>query len=545
MRQELQGLHIRRDFWLSAFVTPQPALAKFLIINPLLYIIFVVIAAILIFTKNLRGFQNLGGLALKHEKKKIMKNQTCWFRWRTWLVKALVVATLGLSAVNVPAATDCTAVTEIPQIECEALIALYDSTDGPNWDYYSNAHYYHWNVTNTPCNWWGTTCSAGHITRIYRDNKNLSGSIPPEIGNLTQLTVLDLSGNHLSGSIPLEIGNLTQLTELDLSGNHLSGSIPLEIGNLTQLTELDLYGNHLSGLMSPEQLANYSTISVENNHCVRFSDTDFADISQTCESLGEQQPTKYGNKFLVWGAENEVFVSGAKTTFQYSDNQLQEIIGKRELASVWVSPEGNIFAVHDFYGDNYGSDYIMHYDGINWTEKKKSTKHKLYSIWGNTSSDVFAVGEYGASFHYDGNRWAKMERLTFNHLFDVWSNASDNVFAVGNEGTILHYNGSQWTAMNSGTDERLIAIWGSSSNDVFAVGEKGRIIHYNGNQWTAIPSGTTNTLHDIWGNAENNVFAVGEHGTILHYDGCRWMAMKSGTTHSLRRIWETPETIFL
>ena len=47
---------------------------------------------------------------------------------------------------GVQAATDCVAVTEIPQVECEALVALYNSTDGPNWE---DSPGNNWNVTNT------------------------------------------------------------------------------------------------------------------------------------------------------------------------------------------------------------------------------------------------------------------------------------------------------------------------------------------------------------------------------------------------------------
>ncbi|EDN70504.1 conserved hypothetical protein [Beggiatoa sp. PS] len=155
--------------------------------------------------------------------------------------------------------TDCTAVTEIPQMECEALVALYTSTDGPNWEDSANNN---WNMTNTPCNWKGVTCEAGHVTSVDRKydsgcnyeehNYNLNGSIPSKIGNLNQLVHLDLACNHLTGSIPPEIGNLTQLTELILAFNQLSGSIPPEIGNLIQLTELNLGNNPLNGLIPPE-----------------------------------------------------------------------------------------------------------------------------------------------------------------------------------------------------------------------------------------------------------------------------------------------------
>jgi internalin A len=98
------------------------------------------------------------------------------------------------------------------------------------------------------------------------DNLFLSGnqltSLPPEIGNLTSIEVLDLRGNQLA-SLPPEIGNLVGmfgagLKTLYLSNNQLT-SLPPEIGNLTYLQWLDLGNNQLSGLI-PAFLSNLGNL---------------------------------------------------------------------------------------------------------------------------------------------------------------------------------------------------------------------------------------------------------------------------------------------
>ena len=87
----------------------------------------------------------------------------------------------------------------------------------------------------------------------------LSGEIPSEIGNLTNLTNLNLSFNELTGEIPTEIGNLTNLESLNLDYNYLTGEIPSSIGNLTNLTYLLLSDNQLTGEI-PSEIGNLTNL---------------------------------------------------------------------------------------------------------------------------------------------------------------------------------------------------------------------------------------------------------------------------------------------
>ena len=132
---------------------------------------------------------------------------------------------------------------QVAEQDSLALVALYTSTDGINWTDNTN-----W-LTSAPLSeWYGVTVVGDRVTELELSNNNLSGMIPHEIGNLTNLTHLYLSDNQLTGSIPPEIGNLTNLLDLILWGNQLTGSIPPEIGNLTNLTQLVLADNQLTGI---------------------------------------------------------------------------------------------------------------------------------------------------------------------------------------------------------------------------------------------------------------------------------------------------------
>lgn len=80
----------------------------------------------------------------------------------------------------------------------------------------------------------------------------LYGTLPREIGNLSELVVLSLPFNGLSGEVPKEIGDLKYLEMLDLEANSFSGTVPVEIGQLSRLRILNLANNLLQGGIPPE-----------------------------------------------------------------------------------------------------------------------------------------------------------------------------------------------------------------------------------------------------------------------------------------------------
>ncbi|MFC2141038.1 hypothetical protein ACFLQP_01940 [Acidobacteriota bacterium] len=152
----------------------------------------------------------------------------------------------------------------IPAEERAALIALYNATNGDSW--YDNGgwktpplHTDGFAMPGTENNWTGIIVSNNHVTEINMYENWLSGSIPPELGNLSNLYRLILEFNQLSGIIPPELGNLSNLVELDLEANYLAGTIPPELGNLINLVELDLENNYLGGSIPPE-LGNLSNL---------------------------------------------------------------------------------------------------------------------------------------------------------------------------------------------------------------------------------------------------------------------------------------------
>ena len=163
----------------------------------------------------------------------------------------------------------------------DVLIAIYCATDGDNWESGKKTNW----LTDMPLGTWegvtaddnGTSSdnSDDIVTGLEITRGYLHGQLPPELGNLTNLTQLNIStnrftriGRYLTGPIPPEIGNLTNLTQLNLGSNQLSGPIPPELGNLTNLTQLKLgFNKQLSGPIPPElgKLTNLTQLNITTN----------------------------------------------------------------------------------------------------------------------------------------------------------------------------------------------------------------------------------------------------------------------------------------
>ncbi|KAG4211069.1 hypothetical protein ERO13_A02G089600v2 [Gossypium hirsutum] len=145
--------------------------------------------------------------------------------------------------------------------EVSALLAVKKQLVDPknnlrNWD------------KGDPCtsNWTGILCFYNlgkdgylHVQELQLLNMNLSGTLAPELGQLSHLKILDFMWNELTGSIPKEIGHISTLRLLLLNGNKLYGSLPDELGYLSNLIRLQLDQNNISGQI-PKTFANMSCV---------------------------------------------------------------------------------------------------------------------------------------------------------------------------------------------------------------------------------------------------------------------------------------------
>ena len=166
--------------------------------------------------------------------------------------------------------------------DCAALLASKSTLEGTG----ARALSLNWSADRAIGNWRGVRVSDGRVARLGLSNGAghtgdwLTGEIPAQLGNLSNLTYLSFSNNSLTGEIPAQLGGLSNLRELWISSNRLTGAIPSELGNLSELRLLSISNNSLTGDI-PAQLGNLSNLGQLYLHGNRLTGDIPAELGDT------------------------------------------------------------------------------------------------------------------------------------------------------------------------------------------------------------------------------------------------------------------------
>ena len=172
-----------------------------------------------------------------------------------------------------------------------------------------------------------------------------------------------------------------------------------------------------------------------------------------------------------------------------------------------LEPGGNINACWGiksndmFFVGNTGN--ILHYDGVNFTTITSNTTKDLRSVWGTSSSDVWACGANLSTgetvlLHYDGNAWSvdplsQTSTAIRSGLSAVWAGDSSghkfvatsgsNVYRRTDNGLWRNDSGSIPNALGGDSYVGLYLLSGNSPSDLMAAGGWGWVGHWNGKTW--------------------------------------------------------------
>jgi hypothetical protein len=219
------------------------------------------------------------------------------------------------------------------------------------------------------------------------------------------------------------------------------------------------------------------------------------------------------------------------------------------LWSVWGSSATDVYAVGD-------GGVILHSTGNgDWAVQTSGVTQTLQAVWGSGSGDVYAVGgEFFApiALHSTGNgTWTPLTVTgATNDLWTVWGPDAADLYVGQDTSDLFYAQGSAgpWSKQVTSPDPAtlVLAVWGASASQIYGVGNDGTIIRSQmGAAWTSETSGTTAALNGIWGSGSTDVYAVGQTPTvILHSTGMGdWTAQTApGAASYLRGVWGSGPT---
>ncbi|KAL3937978.1 MAG: hypothetical protein SGBAC_007018 [Bacillariaceae sp.] len=247
---------------------------------------------------------------------------------------------------------------ELELLERHDMVVFYQATAGSSWttstDWLSSEHI---------CAWDKVGCSNSRVTGIYTFQQNLVGSVPTEIGRFSNLQTINLSGNDFgssSQSLPSEIGQLTQLTHIDINNSNLMGTIPDGVlDQLAELKYLNLKNNNLEGTIPPVPSTflaqGCSSCFLEGNDFDNVWNVLFKECSvdicingnSECNSycLPDERRSYYEDALSGFDVNTETlnWLADVDTWYPnpYNPSVKREILERHDMAHLYLSTGGN------------------------------------------------------------------------------------------------------------------------------------------------------------------------------------------------------------
>lgn len=260
-------------------------------------------------------------------------------------------------------------------VERDALIALYNALDGPNWTNSTN-----WCSERPIGEWYGiSTDDNGIVLYITLPDNNLTGVLPDIFGSLHKLRGIWLPDNTISGSIPESICDLEELSGLVLSGNSLSGPLP-DISQMDNMTYLSLSQNSFNGGIPSSYAAfldkNSWSLNIEDNCLSGLLPEEIASHPLFFKYIGSYLAKQKDGYGIRLNGERLPAVKGIYKTLDGDDFDLGDAYSKSDytlivsssMTSNFKDTGGNLDVARDYLpqglqviiavGDvRYGEDY--------------------------------------------------------------------------------------------------------------------------------------------------------------------------------------------
>jgi hypothetical protein len=268
----------------------------------------------------------------------------------------------------------------------------------------------------------------------------------------------------------------------------------------------------------------------------------------------------------IWGTSNaDVYVGTDLGAIYHVVNgyATRTYASSQVIGAGWGSDPHSVYAVGASAwlaqaGLTSTGGLFQYQDSSSWDAVASGT---LYSVWGSSSDDVYAVGEVGVLHATAGGAFTS-EPLAGAAALAVWGSGAADVYVTSAtpQGTILHSTGdSNWQPVYTEIDTPW-DVWGSGPGDVYAVfsptgpnDPPAHIVHsLPGAGWVTESVGQPGTLLAVWGSGANDVYAAGWHpggaagsvGDLYHSVGDgQWTEVElPGSAYQVRCVWGSSAT---
>jgi hypothetical protein len=224
--------------------------------------------------------------------------------------------------------------------------------------------------------------------------------------------------------------------------------------------------------------------------------------------------------------------AGSTEYFLYDDGTVFSTDGRKisvlptvpvitTLFDGYTAPTGELFV-----GGAGGNVYKYTPATNSWTSLKATTiTASVYAIGGVSANDFYVGTSFGNIYRYASGALptSSIYVTASAAIQSIWGRTSSEVWAVGGTEGIRIVNGvaTKQAAVPTVAGDILIGVGGppSPSSHVWMVGAGGLVIHYNGTSWSKVPSGVTSDLNTVAALSETDVWIAGDNGVVLRWDG--------------------------